>query len=110
MDEGMTPFGDQGWREPMMMDDGALRCGECGAKVTSVSRGRQVREDGTLGPPEPAKFGCGHLAGEFGRLLRVDLLASAPGPVAYWPEGLGEQGIATLRGHYDRPDEGDDRG
>lgn len=66
-----------------------LYCGECGAPVTSISRGRQVKEDGTIGPIEPAKFGCGHLAGEVGQLVQTDLTANAPGPEAYWPETKG---------------------
>lgn len=114
------PFGDQGWREPMMMDDGALRCGECGAPVTSITRGRQPRPDGTLGPAEPARFGCGHLAGELGQLVETDLFANAPGPEAYWPEL--PEGLATIAGTYDSQprsevtyriepiDGGDDRG
>lgn len=102
MDEDLTPFRPGDWREPLGVDAaiaGVRHCGECGAQVTSITRGHQVK-DGKVGPMEPARFGCGHLAGKLGTLVQMDLSASAPDPGAYWPEL--PDGLVAIAGKYDR--------
>lgn len=69
----------------------ALHCRECGAPVTSITRGHQVK-DGEVGSMEPARFGCGHPAGEFGRLVKMDLTTRSLRP------GRGWTGMSAMTG------------